>query len=265
MPKHVGKFETVTHVVQVHSPEPLYEQVFANSPTFEKDKLETTAEYGARIAAMGAGLTGQEVSLLLSPEDCEVFAYPDDHFYTVVTKDTFPTYYGREESYEYRQFGLMVKMIDAQTRDYTGPNEYGVEATTTFVSGTKLMIKVTNLGQINDLRWTHHTADMVAHFGVPHRTTAASDAEFRSALRAGLVGIVVRGRVGSLTNAESRYQAFSTEHLHYSYKIEVLPLNVTEAWLVRTDTMTSYVHWTLSAMEAQTSSRTQGGVPITTN
>lgn len=265
MPKPVGKLETVTNIVHVQSPEPLYERAFASTEGFGKDKLETTAEYEARIAAMGSGLTGQDVTLLLSPTDCDVAAYPDDHFYVIETKDTYDSYYGCEESYEYHQFGLMVKMVSAESRDYTEQNRFGVEETTTIESGTKLMIRVTNLAQIPDLRWKHHTGDMAVHFGVPYRTAAANDADFRSALRAGLVGIVVRGTIDSLANAETTYQSFSASHVLFIYTVKMLPVKVTEAWLVRTDTMTSYVHWTLGGSEAQTASRAQNNVPINAN
>ena len=242
-PARDDRFHTVVEQCVVDDPQPVFQKAFPNGFPIRKDNLETNAEYSERLNRVG--VTGMTVTYLVSGESCDVIAMPEQGTYVVTSKETAPVnrgYYATDEIG--KEFGLTLRRINTHSGSFVGQNAYGATAQVTSDSYNTYRLKITNLDVYTELKWKKDDQDSWYAFGVPYRTT---DPAFRQALRDKKVGFVVRGPIGDIRDADEAYRGHTatiTEPYSYSDEILMLPLAVTDVWLVNCDTLKSYVHWT---------------------
>ena len=243
----VGTVETVTERIEVDDPGKMFAEVFREGLTFARGELETSREYDARLAVMDEGIAGRVVTYLVEPKECMVFAYPDQSFYVVATSEFFferiPYLPKESASLPEEDFTLPVRTNISDATEHEMVDENGLRKTLTAFTSTQLRVKCVNLPHVPDFKWRKETTSKDIHFGIPIKFTAAeADREFRAALAAGRVGIAIRGRIAPLVNAKAQNDLLTTEGATpalITRHRNVLPVEITDAWLVRVDDMTT--------------------------
>lgn len=231
-------FKAEAQKITPDDPLPLFRKVFPKQgDVITKDALETTAEYKARLAALGVGGT---YVFQIPPEQCHVFPYPDDNVYVVGANDCFPTKGGQGEPY-----GITVVEIDTSYKVKLVTRK-GVPYERTFSQGLAYQLWLENYFQLTSyLRWHGDDDDTQACFGLP---VQIADPEFRQRLRDKKIGLAVRVKVGDIAKARKEPNVYrqTFEITPKPYTLAYLPVTLLEAWVIDTSTQMSVVHWTAS-------------------
>jgi hypothetical protein len=216
-------------------PKPMFSELFPNETAIKKGRFETQAEFQGRLAA--TGLIGKEITVLIPPDQCDVFAYPDKGFYVVVCKSTYSDF----ETGLTRPYGITLFQTDKKMGKYEGQNAFGATANIDVTSVNYYDIGLTKIP--NGLRWKDKEQDFEAHFGLPVKTNSE---EFRSWLKDNKLSIALKVRLLDLTgvNDNSGGQTATIQSPHdLAVTIHTIPVQLLKAWIVRTDTNTGIIQW----------------------
>ena len=224
----------------------VFQPVVGAYRSFAREHLETSEEYRQRIAALDtANVSGRDVTFLIAPDSCEIFAFPDDGFYVIVCNTSF-----FEPSYQSPGQTFSISIWEEFTKGSKIPmqNAFGGSIEVTPIEMKKKRVRFEGKDSLPvALRWkkdAHDKYDNDKYFGLPFRTT---DPAFRALLRDRKVGLAIRGRIGDFAKSDySRLVITPSLDSPLTGHIEVitLPFTLSEAFIIDTTTMTSIVRWT---------------------
>jgi len=220
------------------NPQPMFKTLFPSGLPLKKDPLETQAEYRARLSALN--YEGQEFTFLIPPELCKIQPFPEQGFYVITSKDTFPMGYDSKK----KPYGISIARVDESSSRYVGQNAFGATAEIRSYIWTDLQIAPVDFFELpRILRWTDGEGSVFGMFGLPILNT---DPIFRQKLKQDKIGLAVRIRVADLTRMDYDSQSMSPTIKNPVAIGNIkprLPVFMLDAWIVDTDTNTSLVHW----------------------
>ena len=225
--------------------ESAFQPVVGAYRSFAKEDLETSEEYRQRIAALDTThISGRDVTFLIAPDSCDVFAFPDNGFYVIVCNTSF-----FESSYQSPGQTFSISIWEEFTKGSKIPmqNAFGGSIEVTPIELKKKRVRFEGKDSLPvALRWKKDADDKYGdhkYFGLPFRTT---DPAFRALLRDRKVGLAIRGRIGDFAKSDySRVVVTPSLDSPLTGHIEVitLPFTLAEAFIVDTTSMTSIVRW----------------------
>ncbi|MEI6105818.1 MAG: hypothetical protein WCR49_02290, partial [Opitutae bacterium] len=220
------------------NPEPIFQALFPHAGLVRKDDLETTAEFQARVHALG--YSGGTYTFMIPANLCKTIAMPDQGFYIIAAKESYYSSYTSD-----KPFGITVMERIDHPKSFTGQNAFG--ATTEVTNYNVTDYRVAPIGFFSlpmSLRWKEADDSSFIYFGLPVHTV---DPLFRQKLKADKIGLAVRVRIGDPTAAVIDNQGHSatiSDPVNFYKAGLLLPVVLLDAWVVDTETDYSVVHWT---------------------
>lgn len=222
--------------IAADDPLPIFRKVFPRGFAAKKDALETTAEYTARLEALGVAGT---YVFLIPAEECKVVPYPDSNTYFILSKDYYAPGYDPATN-PTLPYGITLATTDERSSTYDRQNRYGVSQQVTGYDEVRCKLELRGFLQLpRALRWIPE-GDSYIHFGLPVR---APDPAFRQLLREKKVGLAVRVRLDDISGIQTKYDSHGDHTVRFNETHSYLPATLLEAWVVDLSTMTSVVHW----------------------
>lgn len=230
--------------ITADDPLPIFRKVFPRGYAATKDALETTAEYRARLAALGVAGT---YVFLIPPEECRIAPYPDDGSYFILSNDYYRVGYD-DKTNPTLPYGITLATIDKSSSTHDRQNRYGATVQVTTYREVKCKLWLQDFSQLPmALRWrVDHESGI--HFGLPVKT---ADPAFRQLLREKKIGLAVRVRIDDLSQIQTTLDGYGDHTFWSSHTDSYLPATLLEAWVVDVSTLTSVVHWSAAPAGAK--------------
>lgn len=200
----------------------IFLSVFGNNDLsrLQKGKLENELEYKQRLAKAGEGIVGREVTFLISPEDCDVYSFPDKRNYTIQPK-------GRSIGHnDFLYETLDVKSHQSQNGSTIMQNAFGAS------------VRVDSRNHISNILEIKNKESLPASiletdgFGLTISTSGVSldiDVKLRKLIAEKRLGLIVRGRILNIAMARF-YTSYSkptyTSPTEYNSIKKYLPFEI---------------------------------------
>jgi hypothetical protein len=218
-------------------PKPVFEELYSRAQMVSKDRLETEAEYRARLAAIG--YEGKEFTFLIPPGLCQLRPFPEKNLYVLTAQDAFMKY----DNPKTKLYGISVAQFTRESPEYTIENEFGTRARASNATGSYLKIAPLDFTSLpRALRWGDKL-DIYIKFGL---SITPTDPGFRDKLRAEKIGLAVRVKVAQLERMTIDYwyeAATFSNPVGVKYSNLLVPVFILDAWIVDTDTNLALEHW----------------------